>query len=184
MFTDPEHPHQTFPRLKGKASELRHFGKPLLDVWDAHKDEEDPTHQTVRLALAASVRAKEILDENSTSVTLPEEAAAELKDILLQFLCLFGALHRQFLDQDPPVLYFSITIKDHMMAHIAHSCYHLNPAFCWCYMGEDFQALMRKLVQSSIRGNTPTQAARKVTGKWARAVDLELRGPLVWKCRS
>ena len=89
MFTDPEHPHAAFPRLKGKASELRHFGKPLLQVWDAHKDPTDTTHQTVSLALAASVRAEEILDENSTSVTLPEEAATELKDVLLLYKHLY-----------------------------------------------------------------------------------------------
>ena len=183
MFINPDRPDQEFPRLKGKASELRHFGKPLLEVWNKYKTDGDNTHDSVSLCLAASVRAEEILDEHSTIPALPEEAAEELKDILLQFLCLFAALHREFIDASPSVLYFSVTIKAHMLAHIAHSCYFLNPTVGWCYLGEDFQHLMRILVQSSVRGNTPTQAARKVTGKWNRAVDLEMRGASIWRCR-
>lgn len=182
MFTSKDQPTKQYPRLKGKAAELRHLGDPLLQVWRKHMNPLAPNHTDVEKALVRSVRAEEILDECSQNIgALPAEAAKELCQTTAEFLMLFSYLNRQYVSSDPPVLLFSITPKAHMLMHLALSCGHMNPVTTWCYMGEDFQHVMRVLTASSCRGNKPHQAAVKMTAKYANGMDVKLRGNKVWK---
>jgi hypothetical protein len=153
----------------------------MMDVWTKHMDPENNLHQSIALALSYSARAEDILDENHTVCAMPEEASHELQLVLLNFLCLFQSLHRSYLEMAPAVLLFSVTVKAHMLAHLAFACKHMNPVFGWCYMGEDFMRLMRKLTGACCKGNTPVQATRKLTVRWVRACDVTLRGSDVWK---
>lgn len=182
MFTSHEQPTKQYPRLKGKAAELRHFGDPLLAVWKKHMNPVDPTHKAVQRGLERSVRAEEILDECSKDIgTMPATAARELCQVVVEFLMVFSFLHKEFLDSEPPVLLFSVTIKAHMLMHLALQSSHFNPVTGWCYMGEDFQHVMRVLTASSCKGNKPWQAAVKMTAKYARGVDVNLKRDRIWK---
>lgn len=181
MFTCEDKPSSAYPKLKGKAGELRHIGWPLFDAWSRHMDSDNDVHQSIALALRCSARAEDILDENHTVCVMPEECSNQLKNVILDFLCLFQFLHRHFSDLNPAMLLFSVTIKAHMLAHSALTAHHLSPVFGWCFMGEDFMRLMRKLAGACCRGNAPAQATRKLTDRWTRAVDVSLRGNDIWK---
>jgi hypothetical protein len=182
MFTSKEQPTKEYPRLKGKAAELRHFGRPLLAVWNKHMTDMDPKHVAVKKALERSVRAEDILDESSLHVgAMPHDAAQELCSTTAEFLLIFSYLNREYLSAETPVLLFSITVKAHMLMHLALQCSHMNPVTGWCYMGEDFQHVMRILTASSCRGNKPHQAAVKVANKYTQGMDVRLKGSKVWR---
>jgi len=181
MFTSPDQPTLQYPRLKGKAAELRHLTGPLLDVWESKMTDGDPLHESVRLALQKSLRAEEILDENSHHVgALSPEDSRELIKVLWEFILVFQRCNSLCLAMDPPKLLFSVTIKAHVLLHCALQSQHLNPVNGWTFRGEDFQQIIRKLVESSARGNKPHSTAVKITSKWTRATDVALRGQAVW----
>ena len=64
---DVDNPKAAYPRLKRQVAEVRHFGKVLLDIWQAHMDAGNllRLHRSVPLGLMASVRMETILDENA-----------------------------------------------------------------------------------------------------------------------
>ena len=182
MLTSKDQPTKEYPRLKGKAAELRHFGRPLLAVWNKHMTPVDPTQKAVKKALERSVRAEEILDECSRHVgAMPDDAAKELCSTTAKMLLILSYLDREYMSAEPPVLLFSITVKAHMLMHLALQCSHMNPVTGWCYMGEDFQHIMRVLTASSCRGNKPHQAAVKMATKYTRGMDVRLKGNQVWR---
>ena len=60
------------------------------------------------------------------------------------------------------------------------SSLYLNPALTWCYQQETFMGVVRPLVSSSSRGNSGVSACNAATSKWARAIDMHLRGAEEW----
>lgn len=178
MFTSAANPRDQFPALKGQADVLRHFTIPLMDVFMLYSDPNNELHSSMLVAMKKSARIEEILTEHSGVVgALP--AAAEFMTCTAEFLLLMQYLNRECLEQN--ALLFSVTIKAHVLMHSAMQSLHLNPTMGWVYMGEDFQCKMRTLMESCSAGNKPHQATAKLTKKWARAIDLTLRGAAVWR---
>ena len=181
MFTDPKKPAGSFPKLKGKAAECRHFGKALVGVWHKHSDPGNEHHQLVSLALHKNNEAEQILTDNTAVSALPHDEAKRLKDTLFDFLAIFQYLNREYANMTPPVLLFGVTIKAHMLAHIALTCHHLNPVKGWCYQGEDFMHVMRIMTSACCKGNTPAGAARKLMTRWVLAMEFRFRGHEMFK---
>ena len=56
MFVDPSEPRAQYPKLKGRAAEVRHLGDALYEVWCRHMDEDNTQHKWIRLGLKMSRR--------------------------------------------------------------------------------------------------------------------------------
>ena len=65
-----------YPKLKGKAAEVRDLAPALLSVWREGMSEEDPMHIAILCALEASCRMEEILRRNK-GWKLPPDLAGE-----------------------------------------------------------------------------------------------------------
>ena len=178
MFTSAANPRDQYPALKGQADVLRHFVIPLMDVFMLYSDPNNELHSSMLSAMKKSARIEEILSEHS-GVVGPLPAAAEFMTCTAEFLLLMQYLNRECLGQDYQL--FSVTIKAHVLMHSAMQSFHMNPTMGWVYMGEDFQGTMRTLMESCSAGNKPHQATVKLTKKWARAIDVSLRGAAVWR---
>ena len=179
MFTDPKHPNDEYPKLKGKGAELRHLGKALLADWLKHANPHDRKHAMVTAAMEASVACEQALSDHPNYSVLPEPDRSDFEQNLWSFLAYFQALHSMCKDEG--VLLFSVTIKAHMLAHTALQSEYMNPVKGWCFMGEDMMHFMRQLTSASCKGNTPMAAARKVVQRWSMGFDARLKGHDVFK---
>ena len=157
-----------FPRLKGKAAELRHFGKPLLHAFDQLMDRGDRVHRQIRLGLVYSINIETILDDHADDFRLPPDAATQLNTQIMNLLTIQNALARHF--QDAGILLFHTTIKSHYLLHIGLKADQLNPRMSWCYSGEDLMQQTKLLIQGSQRGNPPQSIAPKVMLKYIMAL--------------
>ena len=174
MYSKP----MEFAHLKGKASELRHFGPALLAAFDSQYDREDRTQRQMRLGLQYSIRIEEILDENADAWRLSDEAAALLQTTIQNFLTIQTALGRHF--QAQGLLLFHTTIKSHYLLHIGLNSARLNPRLSWCYSGEDMMQRVRKLIQGAQGGTPPDRIVGKVMDKYAMALAYAIFGSL-WR---
>lgn len=171
-------PDGEFPRLKGKAAEVRHLGRVLLEVFRAHCDTSQRAHRQCLLALQFSVRMESILDEHARDFVWPPEVAAEFLGAAHRFLALQTALGRQYHPQG--VLLFSTTIKSHYLLHIGLLARHLNPRVAWCYAGEDLMHKVRVLVSAAQSGTGPALVPTKVLRKYLWGLSYDLASDLGW----
>ena len=174
MFTDPASPRTSFPKLKGRATEIRHLGPSLLRLWSEKMDQNSATHKQVRLALKASCAFEEVLGAHKTSVRLPASAVAEVQAATRSFLLCLTALATHH--QAAGAKLFNVTIKCHYLAHAGDMASGLNPRLGWCYLGEDYMSKLKRLVASCLRGTPAPQVATKVLRKYLVAMHLRMAG--------
>ena len=182
MFTQVRQPHKRSPQLKGRAGELKSMNKAMLSVWTRLMQPDDPTHQQIRLALTASAKMDEVLDDHAPSAgyfTLPTEAAATFREATSVFLCSFRALDIEFKLSKR----FNWTIKAHHLGHIALRCSDLNPRCSWNYMPEDYMHKIKILVQSCCRGVKIEALSEKVTIKIAIQLGINMNSSDAWFSR-
>jgi hypothetical protein len=163
-----------FPKLKGSAAAVRHIGKPLLHTFEQHMDPSNDDRRRILLGLRMSTRFEDILSDSSHLFKLPDAAHRDLVDTTLAFLNIVTSLGNSFHSRGE--LYFNFTVKFHYLIHIALSSKHLNPVAVWCYGGEGFMQVVKKLVISSQSGTKPALVANKVLAKYAQGIGYDLLG--------
>ena len=104
-----------FPKLKGKAAEIKHLTPAILEIWEAAMNHTDSAHIAVHTCLTASVRLDEILDEH-TGFTLPESVANEFLSTAFRYV-----QHNSLLANYMDLPLFNITMKLHYMLHCART---------------------------------------------------------------
>ena len=158
-----------YPRLKGKAAEIKHLAPALLSVWRSGMDVDDDDHQRVRIALETGVRLDTILDEHTGEWRLSPDAAQEFLQTALthvQMTCSVANLHGMRL--------FNITLKTHYLIHAAYRGLHMNPRVGWCFMGEDYMKKMKALSGSCCRGVALDAVGLKQLKKYLVAMHFQL----------
>ena len=160
-----------YPALKGKAIEIRNFGPALLDAWRQGMNTLDDTHVTIFMLLTSSVKMDTILAENFDEPKLPAAAAALFMRNALTY-CQISTLMANFND----VRLFNITPKFHYLLHIAHRSGHFNPAWAWCFMGEDYMMVFKRCAAMCCRGVKSHKASAKIAQKMMTALHYQLSG--------
>ena len=173
MFTNPNAPRNDFPRLKGKAAEIKNFVPALAWVWHFWMDEDELSHRQIELGLRMSARIDAILADNVFTNILPEAQRQEFSHCVWVFLACQNAAAMHFGGQGDVL--FDVTIKSHHLAHWALEVNHINPRRGWCYAGEAFMNRMKFLGASAVRGNTPGRAAIKSLEKYRCALHFMFR---------
>ena len=166
MFVDVRRPRAAFPRLKGKAAELKSFGHPLLDVWQEHMSDECLQHKQVHLLLKSSVKLEDMLHEHKALVRFPEEIADHFLEVACRLLMLATALARHYNTHGKKL--WNITIKCHYLYHAAYNARNLSPRLTWTYAGEDYMQQIKRLAQSCVRGTPSWLVGGKIVKKYVR----------------
>ena len=163
MFVNTVHPHVDYPKLKGKAAEMRSLGPALHHVWCNKMDGSIAIHRQVELALRCCADIDTILDDNRDVVKLPPGAATKFQDNVFNFLSLLNAVATHFTIKQ--VRLFNLTIKCHYLAHIGFHAENINPRLCWCYAGEDLMNKVKVLTQSCLKGTHASKVFEKLLPK-------------------
>ena len=163
-----------FPRLKGKAAEVRHFGGGLMYAFETYMDTADPVHRMIHEALSASVTMEEVLDTCRTANHLGPVIGKHMIDAAFTLAQRVTQLRRHFhsIPGQPPL--FRFTTKMHILLHIALLSPHIHPRHGWCWQGENFMQKAQCLIQSVFNG-TPTTAVEPLAMvKYCRAFEFDL----------
>lgn len=172
MFCLRARPNFKFPKLKGRASEIRSLAAPLLLTWTEFMDPASLQHKQIRLLLQCSLRMEEILSETKHLNRITGAAHTELVQQCDHFLLCSTAVARHFNAEGIKV--FNIVPKHHLLWHCCNQAQFLHPRLSWCYSGEDFMQHMRRLAQSVLRGTPANMISRKVAFKFVRGFTWRL----------
>jgi hypothetical protein len=161
-----------FPKLKGKAANVRAFGAALLQVWEHFMNVQDPQHRRVRLGLKLSVRMEQLLDVRGHVFSPAEhdEFARTSQNLLL----ILNALANDFHSQGRKLFHF--TIKSHYVAHIAMMSKMLHPRAAWCYSGEGFMQTCKKICISCAHGSPQHLVSQKAAKKFLNGMAIHVFG--------
>ena len=170
LFTKARTPYVAFPKMRGKAIEIRNLGEALCHVWASNMDVTNLLHQQIAFMLRCSVKLETILRDNRQLFRYPTELADEFVRTTSQYLQLTSAIARQYNEAGRKL--FDVTVKHHILWHCANSSRLLNPAKSWCYMGEDNMQHCRRLASSALPGTKPQNVGSKMLSKWLRGYTL------------
>ena len=172
MIHKPDDPHDSMPRMKGKAIECRNLMPALIPVWESVMDAGCVGHQAVLVGLQASVEMDAVLDANRDVDVLPAPDAHKFVEASWLYVNCQNAAAQFFNTQT--LMIFDITIKTHYTCHCALVAPFLNPRLCWNFAGEDFMQKCKILHQSCVRGNSVHQSVCKFAEKYCIALHLQL----------
>ena len=168
-----------FPRLKAKAANTRAFGRPLLQVWDKHYDRANLQHRQIKLGLELSVRIESLLDVEPDGHKMRADTAAEFSKAINDFLSILTALGNHYHPAGEQL--FNFTIKNHMLLHIGGMAVFLHPKVAWCYSGECFMQIVKRIAVSCVTGSSPTSASNKATRKFLAGMGFVVFGRDCWQ---
>lgn len=169
MYNKNDH---TFPLLKGKASELRHFPAALRVAFKAFMKPDDTQHKQVLVMLDLCIKMEGILDDYSGEYVFPAKIADEFFKCTVGFVQLNQSLGHFY--HPKRIVLFNTTIKFHYMVHIGLLAKTMNPRMTWCYSGEDFMKKTKHIIQSCLSGATPAAACPKAMRKYTHGLGLEM----------
>ena len=171
------HKTDDFPSLKGRAAEIRHLVKPLLDACQQILKPDNRVHAQIILALTRMVEVEATLTRHRQLYAFTENVAKRFKRCCEDIISMNALLRRHFegvLVNDKPCFLFHFTIKFHYALHIADISLYINPRLGWCYQGESLMHRVRILVQASCHGVPAHQLADKVLKKYCQGLAMLL----------
>ena len=162
-----------FPRLSVKAMEIRWLLpalEPLLRAWAPGDARVAWFHRLVVMSMEADK-----LVFGCKSFRLGLEEGRRLKDLLFHFSQTLTTLARNF--HQAGLAYCNFIPKNHYLCHLGvSSCQTgISPRVGFCFQGEDFMALVKRLCVGSSRGVASAQLCTKVVGKYLRGLDIMLQ---------
>ena len=75
-----------FPKLRGKASEVRHLAKPLSALWAHFMNKNVETHRQIDLYLRLNIQFENILDDHKDDYALPLAAYTAFMNVAFSVL--------------------------------------------------------------------------------------------------
>ena len=157
-----------FPKLKGRAAEVKRLGPALLFAWTRFMDAGSVVHHQVRLMIQKSCEFDELISASELRPKMPRRDAAKAKDLLFDYCGLYAALAMHFLSpwSGEVLKLFDVTIKQHYLLHFALTIEHWNPKLGWCFAGEDLMFHIKTLCAACCRGNGAGQVVGKMMVKY------------------
>ena len=169
MFEKEAH----YPRLKGKAAEIRSLVPALRDIAGELLGA-SRTHRAIKLALGASATMEEILDAHAAEPVLPRDDVVRFQQAAFRYLQLQTMLAAE--SAAAGALLWQVTVKAHWLAHGALLSGVMNPRLGWTYAGEDFQQRVRAIMQKCLRGTRAELATRKLMDKYVTGMHVKMKG--------
>ena len=172
MFCIRSRPNFKFPKLKGRAAEIKCLVHPLLLTWCEFMDSTSVVHKQIRLLLQCSARMEDLVYDRKKEYKFAPDAHADLMRNCENFLVLSSAVSNHFSGEGIKV--FNIVPKHHFLWHCCFLAKYLSPRWSWCFSGEDYMQHMRRLGQSVLRGTPANMVSRKIAHKFVRGFTWRL----------
>ena len=141
MFTKEDGWRAQFPKLKGRAAEIKHFGPALLYPCRQMFSPGDTDHDAIILSLEMGTKMDVILDSHPDAFVLPREVATVFQGAAFVYMNQVSPLADRF--NTAGRMLFNITVKSHFLCHLGLRCFDLNPRRAWCFTGERFMLVQR-----------------------------------------
>lgn len=161
-----------FPKLRGTAAEIKHFGPVLLATWENFMNENVDLHRQIRLMLKLNVRMESILNDHAGEIALPPVPAESFKEAAFQMGQVHSMVAEYFLTEEAYKL-FDLTCKLHHVMHCALLAKYLNPRKVWCFTGEDMMGKDQEMAKSCVKGNSGPRAVVKMSSHYALGLHLK-----------
>ena len=171
LFTNPDKHNDHYPKLKGKANEIKHLVEPLLRVWIMCCDDENDMHKAVTIVLKHLVAIINLMDEHAHDAFMSVDNAKKLRTRIDDFLIAYTALCT-FADAAGHHLW-NVTPKFHWLWHLGVRAYWLSPRRSACWLDETFVGVVKRIAAKSTRGCALHKVPRAVMTKyrWGRHAD-------------
>ena len=165
MFCKKSRPNSGFPKLKGRAAEVKAMGIPLLATWEAFMSD-SLLHRQVLVMLRCSVSLDVAMAEHRHLNAYPAPIFGKFMADCENFLVLYSAAASAY--NGIGVRVFNVVPKFHLLWHACHQAQFVNPAMSWCFSGEDGMLHWRRLGSASLRGTPSWHISRKILFRWIR----------------
>jgi hypothetical protein len=180
MFTDAQQPCESFPKLKGKAAEVKALVPAVLFVWRKYMRRENDIHRFVELGLQMSAKIDQIIDETRRLFALQGEDLQRYRTAVFSFLVMQNVLAGYY--NNHGLKLFNITIKSHYLAHSAVQAAWLHPVKGWCFTGEDLMQKLKNVANYSVHGIKPGNLGVTLLEKYCTGMFFELSPASQWYC--
>ena len=145
-FVDPEKPHTTYPKLKGRGAEIRDLVHPLLLTFQEFQRPNNENDGLVVQMLEYQVSLQRLLADHDRRAFLPTTEAARVLLYVESILQLYSRLAKMADDNDQCI--FNIVPTHNFLWHFAYKARYLNPRKGNCMIDEDFVGVMKNIVRS------------------------------------
>ena len=170
-----------FPKLKGRASDIRGLDKALLSCWQQFMIPENMQHKQVEAFLKLLLEVNDTLNDFSPKYgfwKVPQEHWQNLK----QKACAMAQLHVQLSEhyQELGVSLFNITSKTHFTLHSIFLAKDLHPSLTWCFKGESMMKKMQTVFKSCLAGNKHFNVGRMSAVKFRHLLYIKIKEHRDW----
>ena len=160
----------TYPKLKGKAAEIRDLTPVLLEIWQAGMDATNETHVTVKLALETGAKMDALIHDYP-DYKFPGGLGVQFRELAFLHCQLTSCLCNT---EGEPL--FNVTVKLHYLMHCGLRAEWLNPRHSWCFQGEDYMGHIKVLIATCTRGNRFANVSSKIVSKLRIGLHFLLSG--------
>jgi len=151
---------QDSKKLRGKAAHIRHLGPALLRAfkniqgrrlpeWSA---EQRGLHKMIAYALKLNTEIEQILDEN-TGWNIRGRPYDRLVEAAHEYCTAYSTLAQMTAAMEQQL--FQVTLKMHHILHLSRWAKFMHPKVMWCFGGEHFMRISKKLMAACSRAQAP-----------------------------
>ena len=160
------------PKLRGKAAEIHHLHKVMLNLWSKYCNKHISVHRQVLTLLKLNSKVEDLLEEHKHEMALPADAAKELLDACCCMCHVQQLLFDHFQDED--VRLFNITLKTHDIIHLALHSHQVSPRLVWNFSGESNMGILKLLGSNCVKGLAPQDCCAKMMQHWSYGMHFQM----------
>ena len=168
-FCEPKSPSSHYPKLKGKAAEVKSLSAVLRKVWAANMNPESPEHKLVLALLDNQLALQRIIDEHAGELFLASGKADELLTRIKEFLLIYTKLGHYAGERGD--LLWNMTPKFHWLYHLGQRARYMSPRRAACWLDEDYVGKCKKVAHACAPGTPLHQIPSNMLEKMRWGLD-------------
>ena len=162
------------PKLRGRGVEVLGLNHVMVKIWEEVCNPSLELHRMILQMLKENHRMETLLEEHKGETALPGPDAAQFVDAAFKMAHLNNLVHEHFKAESEIPDIFAITIKLHMVLHVALHSHQISPRMTWNFTGEDEMGVLKTLGQNCVKGVQPQDVCSKMLQHWRVAMHLEM----------
>lgn len=159
-----------YPKLRGKAAEIRHMCRPMSALWRRYMNSHLLVHRQIDLMLRLNIEVEQILTDAGGAYALVPAEADRLEQATFSMMQLCVQIADHFIEAGEPL--FDMTSKAHALVHCVLLARFVSPRLTWAFKGEDMMQKSQQLLKACVKGNNGAQAFRKMLGHYRLGLHL------------
>ena len=158
------------PKLRGRGAEVMGLCKVCVKIWDKKIE----SHRMILEMLRSNARMEEILEICKGESCLPADEAKQFVDAAFRMAHLNHLVFDCFKHEADMKGSFTVTMKLHMILHVALHAHEISPRLTWNFTGEDNMGVLKRLGQNCVKGSQPEDATSEMLQHWRFAMHQKL----------